>query len=76
MTGIELFSRVRHMYPQTVRIILSGYADVGVVTDAINLGAVYKFLSKPWDQPALCKIIEEAFEKYENDTLMEIASFG
>ncbi|HSY30297.1 MAG TPA: response regulator [Burkholderiaceae bacterium] len=76
MTGIELFSRVRKMYPQTVRIVLSGYADVGVVTDAINLGAVYKFLNKPWDQPELCKIIEGAFEKYENEMMMETASMG
>jgi diguanylate cyclase (GGDEF)-like protein len=71
MTGVELFIRVRQMYPQTVRIILSGYADVGVVTDAINLGSVYKFLNKPWDQIELCKIIESAFEKYESETISE-----
>lgn len=71
MTGTELFSRVRQMYPQTVRIILSGYADVGVVTDAINLGAVYKFLKKPWDQVELRKIIDGAFEKYENGVALE-----
>lgn len=76
MTGIELFSRVRQMYPQTVRIILSGYADVGVVTDAINLGAVYKFLNKPWDQAELCKIIDGAFEKYESDMLAENTGIG
>lgn len=76
MSGIEFLSRIRRMYPRTVRIILSGHADVGVVTDAINLGAVYKFLNKPWDQAELCKIIEEAFAKYENDLLMKIASIG
>ena len=76
MTGIEFLSRIRRMYPRTVRIILSGHADVGVVADAINLGAVYKFLNKPWEQAELCKIIEEAFAKYENDRLMEIASIG
>jgi diguanylate cyclase (GGDEF)-like protein len=76
MTGVELFTRVRQMYPQTVRIILSGYADVSAVTDAINLGAVYKFLSKPWDQAELCKIIEGAFEKYEGEVMMDLAAIG
>ena len=69
MTGVELFSRVRHMYPSTVRIILSGYADVSAVTDAINLGAVYKFLNKPWDHAALCAILDQAFQKYETEQL-------
>ncbi len=76
MTGVELFAKVRQMYPQTVRIILSGYADVSAVTDAINFGAVYKFLSKPWDQAELCKIIEGAFEKYEGEVMMDLAAIG
>ncbi len=67
MSGVELFRRIRQMYPHTVRIILSGYADVGIVTDAINVGAVFKFLKKPWDKVQLCDIIEDAFEIYEND---------
>ena len=67
MSGVELFRRIRQMYPHTVRIILSGYADVGIVTDAINVGAVFKFLNKPWDKGELCDIIEDAFEMYEND---------
>jgi CheY-like chemotaxis protein len=67
MSGVELFGRIRQMYPHTVRIILSGYADVGAVTDAINVGAVFKFLNKPWDKAQLCDIIEDAFEIYEND---------
>ncbi|HEX7644473.1 MAG TPA: EAL domain-containing protein [Noviherbaspirillum sp.] len=68
MSGVELFRRIRQMYPQTVRIILSGYADVGIVTDAINVGAVFKFLNKPWDKVQLCEIIEDAFEMYESET--------
>ncbi len=67
MTGVELLSRVKTMYPMTVRMILSGYADVGTVTDAIKLGAIYKFLTKPWDQAELCSILQKAFEKYEED---------
>ncbi|MET3130091.1 response regulator RpfG family c-di-GMP phosphodiesterase [Oxalobacteraceae bacterium GrIS 1.11] len=71
MTGIELLSRVKTMYPMTVRMILSGYADVGTVTDAIRLGAVYKFLTKPWDADDLSDIIRRAFEKYEAEAFDE-----
>ncbi|WP_420473879.1 EAL domain-containing protein [Noviherbaspirillum sp. ST9] len=67
MTGVEFFARIRNMYPATVRMILSGYADVDAVTNAINIGAVYKFLNKPWDANELCAVINEAFEKYEDD---------
>ena len=64
MTGVEFFSQVRHMYPASVRIILSGYADLQAVTDAINLGSVYRFLSKPWDEEQLKAVIRAAFETY------------
>jgi diguanylate cyclase (GGDEF)-like protein/PAS domain S-box-containing protein len=67
MTGVEFFARIRNMYPATVRMILSGYADVDAVTNAINIGAVYKFLNKPWVPNELCAVINEAFEKYEDD---------
>lgn len=76
MTGVEMFAKVRQMYPQSVRIILSGYADIAAVTDAINLGAVYKFLNKPWDQGEICKVFESAFEKYESEVMMDLASIG
>ena len=65
MTGTEFLSRVREMYPDTVRIVLSGYTDLNSVTDAINRGAIYKFLSKPWEDDLLRENIEEAFRRYE-----------
>ena len=67
MTGVEFFARIRNMYPATVQMILSGYADVDAVTNAINIGAVYKFLIKPWDANELCNIVNEVLEKYEDD---------
>ena len=42
MTGVELLARVKTLYPRTVRLVLSGYSEISVVTDAINRGAVYK----------------------------------
>ncbi len=65
MTGVEFLSRVKELYPKTVRIILSGYADLNSVTEAINRGAIYKFLTKPWDNETLCVNVLEAFRHYE-----------
>jgi len=65
MTGVEFLSRAKELYPKTVRLILSGYADLSSVTDAINLGAIYKFLTKPWDNEILCANVLEAFRHYE-----------
>ena len=48
MSGTEFLSKVKGMYPNTVRIILSGYTDLDTVTEAVNRGAIYKFLTKPW----------------------------
>jgi diguanylate cyclase (GGDEF)-like protein len=65
MSGVEFLRRVKELYPNTVRLILSGYADLDSVTDAINRGAIYKFLTKPWDNEMLCANVHEAFRHYE-----------
>ncbi len=61
MSGTEFLSRVRQLYPDTVRIVLTGYTDLESVTGAINRGAIYKFLTKPWDDDQLREQIREAF---------------
>jgi len=65
MTGVEFLSEVKKQYPGTVRMVLSGYTDLNSVTDAINQGAVYKFLTKPWDDELLRNNVSEAFEHFE-----------
>jgi len=65
MTGVEFLSRVKEDYPDTIRIVLSGYTELNSVTDAINRGAIYKFLTKPWDDNLLRVNVEEAFLRYE-----------
>ncbi|WP_374582883.1 EAL domain-containing protein [Pseudoduganella sp.] len=61
MNGTEFLSRVRKLYPDTVRIILSGYAELESVLGAINRGEIYRFYTKPWDDQALRESIREAF---------------
>ena len=65
MTGVEFLSEVKELYPDTVRIVLSGYTELNSVTDAINRGAVYKFLTKPWEDDLLRANVDEAFRRYE-----------
>ncbi|MBI1920884.1 MAG: EAL domain-containing protein [Geobacter sp.] len=65
MSGIEFLTRVRVLYPDAVRITLTGYSDMEAVTAAINRGAVYKFLAKPWDNAQLLSIVRDAFRHYE-----------
>lgn len=65
MTGVEFLSKAKELYPDTVRIVLSGYTELNSVTEAINRGAVYKFLTKPWEDELLRANVEEAFSRYE-----------
>lgn len=65
MSGVEFLREARRGYPDTVRIVLSGYTELKSVTDAINEGAVYKFLTKPWEDDLLRANITEAFEHYQ-----------
>jgi diguanylate cyclase (GGDEF)-like protein/PAS domain S-box-containing protein len=65
MTGVEFLRTVKTMHPETVRIVLSGFTELQSVTDAVNEGAIYKFLTKPWDDTQLRKHIEQAFQHKE-----------
>ncbi len=76
MTGVEFLTAVHQYWPDTVRIVLSGYADFSAVTSAINNGAIYKFFTKPWDDKQMQANIHEAFRHAElnekNDQLTRI----
>lgn len=65
MSGTEFLSRVKVLYPDIVRMILSGYADMEIVVQAVNEGAIYKFFSKPWRTEQLRIQIRDAFLYYE-----------
>lgn len=65
MTGVEFLRAAKVNYPDTIRIVLSGYTELQSVTDAINEGAVYRFLTKPWDDEQLREHIHKAFEYKE-----------
>lgn len=63
-TGIEFLESIIPIYPDPVRILLTGYADLQAVIDAINKGQVYRYVSKPWNDEELKGIIKAAYELY------------
>lgn len=65
MTGVEFLRRAKDVAPATVRMTLSGYTDLQSIIDAVNEGAVYKFLTKPWDDVLLREHIAQAFRQRE-----------
>jgi DNA-binding NtrC family response regulator len=64
-TGIEFLESILSTYPDTIRILLTGFADVNAVMDAINRGQVYKYLVKPWQNDELKIYIQNAIEIYQ-----------
>ncbi|XVN15752.1 EAL domain-containing protein [Pseudomonas corrugata] len=64
MNGTELLARIRTMHPHTVRMVLSGSAAVDNVTEAINRGEIYRFLTKPWQEAELIETVRESFRQY------------
>ncbi len=64
MSGVEFFDRTRNEFPDAIRLLLTGYADIQSVIAAINEGNVFRYIAKPWDPEELDTIVREAFTKY------------
>ncbi len=65
MIGADFLRAAKQLYPETIRIMLSGYTELQSVTDAVNEGAIYKFLTKPWEDELLRGHIADAFRLKE-----------
>jgi len=63
MSGAELLAHSRALYPDTMRILLTGYSEIESVVRAINEGGVYRYLSKPWDDQDLLLTVAQALEQ-------------
>src|SRR3989337_1672830 len=62
MEGVEFLSEVRKKSPDTIRMMLTGYADIRAVMNAINQGEVYRFITKPWDDEEIKLIVRGAIK--------------
>ncbi len=64
MTGLELLREARAQKPETVGIILTAFTDVDVLIEAINLGQIYRYITKPWDAKEVRGTIQHALERF------------
>ncbi len=76
MSGVQFLEQVRQRWPHTMRLLLTGYADVTATIDAINRGEIYRYLNKPWDDGELRSVIRDALHvqrlRSENERLLEL----
>jgi PAS domain S-box-containing protein len=74
ITGVEFLARVFERYPTTVRIILTGFADMDAIIRAINDGHVYAYITKPWEPDQLKQVVRRAVDHHrlaeENERLV------
>lgn len=65
MTGVELLGKTVDMLPETMRLIVSGYSDMGAILSAINKAKIYHFLTKPFEPADFLSIVDQALQTYD-----------
>jgi response regulator RpfG family c-di-GMP phosphodiesterase len=63
MDGAQFLEKVRHLHPQAVRILLTGYADISSTIAAINGGEIHRYIAKPWDDNDILLVVREALAR-------------
>ncbi|WP_428828122.1 HD domain-containing phosphohydrolase [Azonexus sp. IMCC34842] len=63
MDGATFLKHVRQRWPEVMRILLTGYADITSTVAAINEGEIYRYISKPWDDNEIVLVVREALER-------------
>lgn len=64
MDGVDFLREVYQQWPNTVRMVLSGYADTSAIVEAVNEGQIYKFIPKPWNDAEVKDAVSKALERY------------
>ncbi|WP_413585329.1 response regulator [Bdellovibrio sp. HCB274] len=65
MTGVEFLEKTLDSYPETIRILLTGYTDLESIITAVNKGQIFRYLTKPWDPVDLSNTVDHAVERFE-----------
>jgi response regulator RpfG family c-di-GMP phosphodiesterase len=71
MTGIEFLEKVLDKFPEPMRLLLTGYADMTAVIDSVNKGKIFHYLTKPWNEEEVEKTLKRAIEAYEEKQKMK-----
>ncbi|MBX2906333.1 MAG: response regulator [Taibaiella sp.] len=67
MTGVQFLETILDEFPDPIRILLTGYADMNAVIDAINKGKIFHYLTKPWNEEELDLTITRAYDIYSKN---------
>jgi two-component system sensor histidine kinase/response regulator len=73
MTGVEFFQKIRDEFEGT-RVLLTGYADMQAIVDAINKGSIYYYCTKPWSRDEFRMVLNKAFEFFQTTRRSELLS--
>lgn len=77
MSGVDFLIKVKQLYPDTIRVLITGYPDLDSVIKAINNGQIYRFITKPWQNEELKLLVKQALEYADivkdNRALLKIA---
>ncbi len=65
MDGLQLLKTIQEKWPETIRVMLTGVADVNSVTNDIDSGAIYRFISKPWEDEEIKQAVRLALQQYD-----------
>lgn len=65
MPGSEFLEKAKKIAPNTIRYLITGYSDVDAITDAVNKGAIHRYVSKPWNSKTLIETIQSGLEQHE-----------
>jgi DNA-binding NtrC family response regulator len=65
MDGFELLANVKKLYPDMIRVVLSGHSDVKLILDLVNKEGIYRYLTKPWDIDDIKSTINQCIELYD-----------
>lgn len=75
MGGAEMLKNIREMYPDCIRFLLSGYADVEAIISAINEGDIYRFIKKPWNNDELKALVKKSISQRDISRIISEAVF-
>ncbi|WP_300463804.1 response regulator [Desulfobacula sp.] len=65
MTGSIFLEKAKKISPDTIRFLITGYVALDAITDAVNKGAIHRYIIKPWDNKGLAETVKEGLEQYE-----------
>src|SRR5262249_44871577 len=65
MTGVEFLEKIRPEYPDSIRMILTGFTDIEAIISAVNSGGIFRYITKPWDENELRMTIQNGINQYQ-----------